>query len=146
MGPQVGTHASAPSYFAPNVAFANLVYSSLYDETSIVKAGDRPSFFTCGPHFNVDGWPVSNVYGPLSADNPARAYLSRENPARTWSILNLPGEFSEPPQVVRENTYREYDPPAFIRDNTFSFDVSVYWEGNGRACVTKGAVIVDRPV
>lgn len=158
----IGGHAPGANYYSSEIAFANLIYSSITDPAALVRGLNRQGetyfgtqrFHTWSgtPYYTDDGWPFRSDIGALSRSNAVHIVLSWGARERMWSALGLTGTFQEPP-IATEAFYANgtstgtasYPSPRGIAGRSFTFDVTCYWEGTGTAVAGPGGAIPPTP-
>ena len=131
----IGSHLPneiSETAYTPDIAFANLMYMAKArwlggNGTNTNRPITLWENHTGDPFCTADGWPLKNIDGsPLSSSKPAEIWMIGSNDDyRAWSILQLPGEYTESPAG-------EVQPaPDNIRDKQARFKLNAYWEGSG---------------
>ena len=150
-----GDHIGYVNYYDTNMAFANLIHSTIgavcgigfnlaFVGRGVAGAGEQLRFSTSDwtgkPEIcTADGWLTRSLTGELSNSNSARINLSA-GWQRLAEMLQLPIEYDQfplqPPEpYVDSNGQTKYRWPYPVADSlngrTFKYVLSTYWEGTG---------------
>ena len=151
---RIGSHAPSNNYWGADVAFTNLIYSSVANPEELVRGVNSQGvqFFGTGrfdewtgpAYYTHDGWPFRSDLGALSRTNAVPIVLCWEGRERMWSLLGLRGQYETPPLATLETkpwgSIATFPAPPGIAGRTFEFKATCYWEGQGIAVVGGGSV------